>query len=110
RPEPRSIRISVSVDAANAPATIAPQLTADGDDSVEAIVSVADWVVAMASSYRMNRASRMMIGMGTPNSQSRMPRPMMISFRMIFAEEKATGVAGWLRVQAAFANSLADAS
>ena len=75
--------MSVSVDAAKAPATIGPQLTADDDDSIEALVSVADRVVAMASSYRMNSASRMMIGMGTPSSQSRMPRPMMVSSRMI---------------------------
>ena len=81
RPDPRSIKIKVSVDAAKAPATIGPQLTADDEDSTEALAFVAD-MVAMASSYRMNSASRMMIGMGTPSSQSRMPRPMMVSFRV----------------------------
>jgi hypothetical protein len=86
----------VSVDAANAPATIGLQLTADDDDSVEAVVSVADRVAAIASSYRMNSARRRMIGMGTPSNQSRMPRPMMVSSRMIFAEEKPLGAAGWL--------------
>ncbi|ASR06731.1 hypothetical protein CHY08_06150 [Rhizobium leguminosarum bv. viciae] len=30
----------------------------------------------MISSYRINRARRMMIGSGTPSSQSRIPRPM----------------------------------
>ena len=32
-PEPRSIRMKVSVAAANAPAMIGPQLTADDEDS-----------------------------------------------------------------------------
>ena len=32
--------------------------------------------------HRQNRASRMMIGMGIPNSQSRIPRPMTISFEV----------------------------
>jgi hypothetical protein len=41
RPDPRSIRINVSVDAAKAPATIGPQLTADDEDSSEARASVA---------------------------------------------------------------------
>jgi hypothetical protein len=85
--------MSVSVDAAKAPATIGPQLTADDEDSVEAGAeagaSVADKVVSMASSYRMNSASRMMIGIGTPSSQSRMPRPMMVSSRMMVAKNKA---------------------
>jgi hypothetical protein len=34
-PEPRSIRMSVRVDAAKAPATMGPQLTADEDDSMD---------------------------------------------------------------------------
>jgi hypothetical protein len=38
-------------------------------------------VDAMNSSYRMNSARRMMIGIGTPSSQSRMPRPVIVSYR-----------------------------
>ncbi len=76
--------LSVSVDAAKAPATIGPQLTADDEDSIEAGASIEDSVVAMTSSYRMNSASRMMMGIGTPSSQSRMPRPMMVSSRRSF--------------------------
>jgi hypothetical protein len=81
RPEPSNIRIKVRVAAANAPATIGPQLTAEEDDSTGAATSVAVMVDAMMSSYRMNRARRMMIGIGTPRSQSRMPRPMVVSCR-----------------------------
>jgi hypothetical protein len=80
-PEPSSIRIKVRVAAAKAPATIGPQLTAEEDDSTGAATSVALRVDAMISSYRMNSARRMMIGIGTPRSQSRMPRPMVFPCR-----------------------------
>ncbi|BCH13396.1 hypothetical protein MesoLjLa_02470 [Mesorhizobium sp. L-2-11] len=40
-PEPSSIRINVSVEAAKAPATIGPQLTAVEEDSVGAETSTA---------------------------------------------------------------------
>ncbi len=76
--------LSVSVDAAKAPATIGPQLTADDEDSIEAGASIEDSVVAMTSSYRMNSASRMMMGIGTPSSQSRRPRPLMVASRRSF--------------------------
>jgi hypothetical protein len=81
RPEPRSIRMNVRVAAAKAPAMIGPQLIADEDDSTGAVTSVAEKVDAMVSSYRMNSARRMMIGIGTPSSQSKMPRPMIVSCR-----------------------------
>ncbi|MER8970501.1 hypothetical protein NKI25_33680 [Mesorhizobium sp. M0808] len=73
RPDPRSIRMNVRLEAAKAPAMIGPQLTADDEDSTGAATSVA--------SYRMNTARRIMIGIGTPSSQSRMPRPMIVSYR-----------------------------
>jgi hypothetical protein len=47
RPEPRSIRMKVSVEAAKAPAMIGPQLTAEEDDSTGAATSVARMVDAM---------------------------------------------------------------
>jgi hypothetical protein len=80
RPEPRSIRIKVSVEAAKAPATIGAQLTADDDDSPEPETSVARTVDAMSFSYRMKSMRRMIIGIGIPSSQSKIPRPMIVSF------------------------------
>ncbi|MER9256641.1 hypothetical protein NKI59_33985 [Mesorhizobium sp. M0598] len=81
RPDPRSIRMNVRLEAAKARAMIGPQLTADDEDSTGAATSVARMVDAMNSSYRMNTARRLMIGIGTPSSQSRMPRPMIVSYR-----------------------------
>ena len=46
-PDPTSIRTKVSVEAANAPAIIGPQLTADDEDSTGALPSVAMKVDAM---------------------------------------------------------------
>jgi hypothetical protein len=58
---------------------IGPQLTAEEDDSTGAATSVARMVDAMIFPYRMNSMRRMMIGIGIPSSQSRMPRPMIAS-------------------------------
>jgi hypothetical protein len=80
RPDPRSIRMKVSVDAAKAPAMIGPQFTADVDDSTGVATSVARTVATIVASYRMKSARRMMMGIGTPRSQSKMPRPMIISY------------------------------
>lgn len=105
--------MNVRVEAAKAPAMIGPQLTADDEDSTGAATSVARMVDAMDSSYRMNSARRMMIGIGTPSSQSRMPRPMIVSYRKTDVGSKTATPTqlGWLLCdQAALAISLAEAS
>ncbi|WP_292713893.1 hypothetical protein [Mesorhizobium sp.] len=99
RPDPRRIRMNVRIEAAKAPAMIGPQLTADDEDSTGAVTSVARMVDAIDSSYRMNSARRMMIGIETPSSQSRMPRPMIVSYRKTDVGSKTAtptqlGVAG----------------
>jgi hypothetical protein len=75
------MRMTVRVDAANAPAIIDAQLTADEEDSVGAAATAAegrgDCIVELP--YRMNSMSRMMIGIGTPRSQSKIPRPISTS-------------------------------
>ena len=78
-PEPSSIRIKVSVDAAKAPAIIGPQLTAVEEDSVEAETSTADRVDCIEATYRTKSMMRMMIGIGIPSNQSKIPRPMKTS-------------------------------
>lgn len=78
-PEPRSIRMKVSVD-------------------------------AIMFSYRMNSMRRMMMGMGIPSSQSRMPRPMIFSSPGMSAEKAAPGLRDGFTDQAALAISLAEAS
>jgi hypothetical protein len=74
RPEPTSMRMSVNVEAAKAPAMIGAQLTAGTDDSA-GVETSASTDGAMAASYRMKSINRIMIGIGTPSSQSRIPRP-----------------------------------
>jgi hypothetical protein len=71
--------MKVSVEAAKAPAMIGPQLTAVVDDSVEVETSTADRVDCMSSPYRTKSMIRMMIGIGIPSNQSKIPRPMMAS-------------------------------
>jgi hypothetical protein len=68
--------MNVSVEAANAPATIGPQLTAEDEDSVGAESSAVTSVACMSAPYRTNSMMRMMIGIGIPSSQSKIPRPM----------------------------------
>jgi hypothetical protein len=74
--------MKVSVEAAKAPAMIGPQLTAVADDSSEADRSIAD-TVDMDIPYRTNSIMRMMIGIGIPSNQSKMPRPMEVSLQEI---------------------------
>ena len=65
------------VEAAKAPAMTGPQLTPDAEDSfVVVATSVAMMGVGIWPSYRMNNRMRMMIGIGIPRNQSRIPRPM----------------------------------
>jgi hypothetical protein len=78
-PDPSSMRIKVNVDAAKAPAMIGPQLTAVEEDSVVGEMSTADRVDCIKSPYRTKSMMRMMIGIGIPSNQSKMPRPMKAS-------------------------------
>ncbi|BCG84209.1 hypothetical protein MesoLj113c_03190 [Mesorhizobium sp. 113-3-9] len=78
-PEPSSMRMKVSVEAAKAPAMIGPQLTAVAEDSSEADRSIAGKVGCINAPYRTNSMMRMMIGIGMPSNQSKMPRPMKAS-------------------------------
>ena len=75
-PEPSSIRTKLNVEAAKAPAMIGPQLIAEAEDSVETVLPTAERVDCISAPYRANSMMRMMIGIGTPSSQSKMPRPM----------------------------------
>jgi hypothetical protein len=56
---------------------IGPQDTALADVSTEAEPDEA--IDGMIPSYRMNSSRMMMIGIGTPRSQRRIPRPMKIT-------------------------------
>ncbi|GLQ81332.1 hypothetical protein GCM10007881_48530 [Mesorhizobium huakuii] len=78
-PEPSSMRMKVKVEAAKAPAMIGPQLTAVAEDSSEADRSIVDTVGCINAPYRTNSMMRMMIGIGIPSNQSKMPRPMKTS-------------------------------
>jgi hypothetical protein len=71
--------MKVKVDAAKAPAMIGPQLTAVAEDSVEADTSTADRVDCINAPYRTKSMMRMIIGIGIPSNQSKMPRPMKAS-------------------------------
>jgi hypothetical protein len=71
--------MNVSEEAANAPAMIGPQFTAEDEDSVGAESSEVISVACMPAPYRANSMMRMMIGIGIPSSQSKIPRPMEIS-------------------------------
>jgi hypothetical protein len=73
--------MKVSVEAAKAPAMMGPQLTAVAEDSSEADRSIADTVGCIDASYRTNSMMRMMIGIGIPSNQSKIPRPMKASLR-----------------------------
>jgi len=56
---------------------IAPQLTADADDSGAAASSVFEEEnTAIPFSYLKKSMRMMMIGIGMPKNQSRIPRPM----------------------------------
>jgi hypothetical protein len=82
-PEPSNMRMKVNVEAAKAPAMIGPQLTAVVEDSVEAETSTADRVDCMEAPYLTNSMIRMMIGIGIPSNQSKMPRPMKASCKKL---------------------------
>jgi hypothetical protein len=82
-PDPSNMRIIVRVEAANAPAMIGPQLTAEEEDSVCAESPAVTSVECISPSYRANNMMRMMIGIGIPSSQSRIPRPMKTSRSLI---------------------------
>ncbi|CAH1653958.1 hypothetical protein CHELA20_11037 [Hyphomicrobiales bacterium] len=60
---------------------IGPQLTAEVLDSADVETSRGDVDEGMASSYRMKSMIRIMIGIGMPSSQRRIPRPMSAPFR-----------------------------
>ena len=73
RPDPTRTSTRVSAAAASAPAMIAAQLIAERVDSFAgAVVTIS---IDIGRSYRKNNRRRMMIGIGIPKSQSRMPRP-----------------------------------
>jgi hypothetical protein len=76
KPEPSSIRMKVRVHAAKAPAMIGPQLTAVEEDSVEGGTSTPDRIGCIVAPYRAKSMMRMIIGIGMPSSQSKIPRPM----------------------------------
>jgi hypothetical protein len=76
-PEPRSKRMRVTPTAAKAPPKMGPHDTADLEDSTGSAPGVCERDIVF--SYRTKIARRIMIGSGTPRSQSRMPRPMMNS-------------------------------
>jgi hypothetical protein len=65
--------------ATTAPAKTAPHDTADRDDSGAADTIVLSTML-IADPQRKKRARRMMIGIGTPSSHKRIPRPMSVSF------------------------------
>ncbi|MBY5467030.1 hypothetical protein LZK77_10475 [Rhizobium leguminosarum] len=63
--------------AAAAPPKMGPHVMADLEDSTGVAISPEPVIETdMIRPYRTNRARRMMIGSGTPSSQSRIPRPM----------------------------------
>jgi hypothetical protein len=64
--------------ATSAPATIGPQLTAEEDDS-DGASTITVSGMAIDISYRHRSMMRMMTGIGTPRSQSRIPRPIVTS-------------------------------
>src|SRR6478736_3317641 len=74
-PDPSSVRIKVVADAVRAPAITGAQLTAGDEDSEMLLVSApgdtSSWIIDIMLSYRRKSRSRMMIGIGTPRSQSR---------------------------------------
>jgi hypothetical protein len=77
KPEPSSVNSNVVAAAVTAPATIAPQLTAETDDSSDDKADAVEEGMVISATYRKKRARRIIMGIGTPNSQSRIPRPMM---------------------------------
>jgi hypothetical protein len=80
RPVPRAVRTTPRARAANAPAMIAAQLTADDEASLpRAVVRGAEPATTVAMNQCQISARRMMIGIGTPSSQSRIPRPIIVS-------------------------------
>ncbi|MGR9189746.1 hypothetical protein ACU8MC_08715 [Rhizobium leguminosarum] len=63
--------------AAAAPPKMGPHVMADLEDSTGVAISPEPVIETdMIRPYRINRARRMMIGSGTPSSQSKIPRPM----------------------------------
>jgi hypothetical protein len=76
KPAPTSIRISVTTVATKAPAMTGPQLTAEEEDSTGGSTMMEEVGMAIAASYRKSSMRMMMTGIGTPSSQSRIPRPM----------------------------------
>src|SRR6478735_6861742 len=77
-PLPSATRSKVLATAVSAPPITAAQETADGEAGPSStIATVPSGAVgsAMLRSNRQMSASRMMIGIGTPSSQSSMPRP-----------------------------------
>src|SRR5271168_3778633 len=92
KPDPRASRISDNAAAAKAPPIIAAQEIAEVDDSNVWPTSPASRVSARPLKGALtiptlpselgqcqNRASRMMIGIGTPNNHSRIPAPIFSS-------------------------------
>src|SRR5271163_3316080 len=92
KPDPRASRFSDNAAAAKAPPMIAAQEIAEVDDFKVWPASPASRASARPVKGALtiatlpgeldqcqNRASRMMTGMGTPNSQSRIPRPIFSS-------------------------------
>ena len=97
RPAPSASSTSVTDTAANAPATMAAQLTADCEELIRHHPALAERHSAHAG-YGVHaqchiRARRMMIGMGTPSSQSKIPRPI-VSSRFSCLSGNAGGAIG----------------
>jgi hypothetical protein len=84
-PEPSRVRINVPPVDASAPAIMGAQFTPDVDDSTPVERTVSESVDIMSRSYRTKSMIRMIIGIGMPNSQRRMPRPIIASCVREFA-------------------------
>jgi hypothetical protein len=90
RPDASANRINDTEAATTAPAMIAAHETAEvADSTVGAPVPVTgvgrsfayvSMVISLMPLQRQTKASRMMMGIGTPNSHSRIPRPMISPF------------------------------
>src|ERR1700730_6988379 len=75
KPEPSKTRTTVNAAAAIAPPKIAAHEIAETEDSAARPESTG-YETFDCISQRQSNASKMMIGNGTPSSQSRIPRPM----------------------------------
>src|SRR4051812_37273374 len=79
RPAPTNSNTRVMAEAAMAPAKIDAQLTAEEEDSTGGLATIEFSVMVIQIPQRQNSIRMRIIGRGMPNSQSRIPRPMIIS-------------------------------